>query len=205
MKSEYNLSYYVDEFAYAGTTLVPLGLIFSLQEIEKLIALQDQLPEEYVRLGDAGEPNDLYVKRVKIDLPQEQPKSVNGEVSEQILKILDSPNKKEKISKFISGDLFLRRCQINRMVKNSFIGLHLDTDSNPDYLASIVIQLGRSFSGGEFLTYEGKHVKEVYRPTFGSVLISACDIPHEVKTVLSQERTSLVYFYSNENGINQNV
>ena len=41
-------------------------------------------------------------------------------------------------------EIYLRRIQYNKIEKNCFIGYHLDTDSNPDYLCACVIQLGKS-------------------------------------------------------------
>ena len=36
------------------------------------------------------------------------------------------------------------------MGKEQFVGLHLDKDSNPDYLVAVVIQLGNKFTGGGY-------------------------------------------------------
>ena len=35
------------------------------------------------------------------------------------------------------------KIQYNKIEENCFIGYHLDTDSNPDYLCACVIQLGK--------------------------------------------------------------
>ena len=198
------LSEFAQEFRETGTTMVPLGLLFSQSELEELDALRSQLPEEYVELGDAGEPNDLYVNRIMVDHPGKKPVQVNGDSAKRIFEILNSREKHSLVSIFTQGKAYIRRCQVNKMISGSFIGYHLDTDSNPDYLVSIVIQLGKDFDGGEFVTHKSDNNTLSFKPNFGSVIISDCTIPHEVKTVTKGERVSLVYFYSLNGGINNN-
>ena len=203
-KQQQEIDVYVNEFNKTGTVMMPIGVLFSESELDELNLLQNKLPEEYVELGDAGEPNDLFVRRVMVDYPGILPQKVNSPISDNILKILDNEEKHHHLIKFIKRAGYIRRCQINRMVEGSFIGLHLDIDSNPDYLVSVVIQLGTEFSGGEFITSKQDGTQHYYMPDYGSVIISDCKIPHLVNTVDSNERVSLVYFYSFNDGINQN-
>lgn len=154
------------------------------------------LPEEVITLGDAGEPNDLYVGRFMVDKPGELPTLVNRPHSDSLLAILQAPDHRRFFRDLLGADYFIRRCQVNRMVKGSFIGRHLDTDSNPDYAVSVVVQLGHTFDGGEFAVYPQGGGVNSYKPEYGTVIISKCIHEHEVKRVTENERISLVYFYS---------
>lgn len=187
---------YRAELDNAGTVMVPAEVIFSADEIEQLDALQNLIPGELVTLGDAGEPNDLYVRRMMVDKPGQLPQVVNSPVSDQILAILGTPERHAFFAALLDREKYIRRCQVNRMVENSFIGLHLDVDSNPDYDVAIVIQLGRAFEGGEFAVYPREGTCNVFHPTFGTVTISRCELPHEVMKVTKGERTSMVFFLS---------
>ena len=98
---------------------------------------------------------------------------------------------------FQSSDRFhIRRCQMNRMTANSFIGVHLDAASNPDYDYSMIVQLGRAFEGGDFVVHDESGQQYAYRASYGSVLVTTCKYRHEVSKVTAGERNSLVYFYS---------
>ena len=176
--------------------MIPPGVIFDDEELDTLNRLQERLPEELVTLGDAGEPNDLYVRRMMIDKPGKLPERVNQPISDEILNILSDEKRQAVFEQLLGKAKFIRRCQINRMVRGSFIGLHLDKDSNPDYDVSVVIQLGRAFEGGEFVVYPEGRNENVFRPTYGTVIVSKCEHRHEVRKVTANERTSLVYFYS---------
>ena len=187
---------YRAELDHKGTVMVPAEVIFSAAEIDQLDALQGLISEELVTLGDAGEPNDLYVRRMMVDKPGQMPQVVNSPVADQILAILGTPERHAFFAALLGREKFIRRCQVNRMVENSFIGLHLDTDSNPDYDVAVVIQLGRAFGGGEFAVYPSEGISNVFHPTFGTVTISRCELPHEVMKVTKGERTSMVFFLS---------
>ena len=196
---------YLEEYWDCGTVLVPPDLIFSADEVEQLNDLQSRLPEEKVSNGDAGDTHDIYVRRIMTDKPGEPPTLVNRPFSDQILELLGDEKRQAIFSRILQSPsgLFIRRCQINRMVKDSFIGLHLDEASNPDYEFSVVIQLGRDFKGGEFVVYPPDGDKQIFYPAYGTVLISTCKFRHEVWKVLEHERNSLVYFYSGHGGINR--
>ena len=85
------------------------------------------------------------------------------------------------------------------------MGYHLDVDSNPDYIAACVIQLGTNFKGGKYRVYNKKNKKIFfdYPPTLGSLIVSNCHYPHEVTKVKSGKRGSLVFFVSFNNGLNK--
>ena len=161
-------------------------------EVEKLI---NQLPYEYVSTGDAGEDNSVEVGRLMTDV--DNPTVVNKAISEKALDILNKSEHVNFYKNIVGKDvLYLRRAQVNKMHKNSFVGYHLDVDSNPDYLAAVVIQYGKVFSGGDYVVYQDKEDKIglCYSPQYQSMIISNCNYPHEVTKVLNGTRTSLVFF-----------
>ena len=179
-----------------GTTLFSLQNSFfsdgEFKEIDKMIA---KLPYEYISTGDAGEDNSVEVGRLMTDV--EGPKVVNKMISNKVLNILKKDTHMDFYKKILNKDtIYLRRAQVNKMYKNSFVGFHLDVDSNPDYLAAVVIQFGKNFSGGDYVVYENKsdNVGLNYTPFYQSMIISNCKYPHEVTKINDGIRTSLVFF-----------
>lgn len=153
------------------------------------------LPHERVVIGDAGEDNDVRVGRFLTDV--DRPQRVNEPLASRLLDIVHSPAKAALYRRMLGADaVTLRRAQVNTMSAGSYIGYHLDTDSNPDYGYSIVLQLGTNYTGGEFVAYEGKHAVFDAAPEHRSALITRSNIPHEVKPVADGRRISLVYFIS---------
>lgn len=156
-----------------------------------------RLPYEDVLIGDAGEPNRVAVGRLMTDV--DRPRIVNHDVAEPMLKLLGSQGRMTLFRELIDApELHLRRAQINRMHAGSFIGRHVDQDSNPDYSIAIVLQMGSAFTGGEFIVYPRAGEPVILHPTYRSVTISRCDFAHEVRPVLSGVRTSLVYFVAEQ-------
>lgn len=188
----------------------PLGSHFLTKNEVNLIEkrLKD-FPLENISYGDAGELNRCFVGRLVEDLPNTLPKILNPKLSPSILNFFKTTVAKEFFSDFLdkSYEQTIRRCQFNLLEKDSFIGRHLDTDSNPDYQIACVLQLGRNYSGGEFLVYPDKNSNEneaqKIKAEYGSLTISYCDIEHEVRPVLCGIRTSLVAFISTYDGINK--
>jgi predicted 2-oxoglutarate/Fe(II)-dependent dioxygenase YbiX len=177
---------------------------FSAEEWDEIerVASSPALPWEKVLVGDADEPNDVHVARFMTDI--DRPRVVNDALAERILPILGSDKVKAYCRAALGADqLHLRRAQINRMHEGSFIGLHLDQDSNPDYEISIVLQLGSRYEGGEFVVQRGENDERSYLTAYRSVIISRCDLRHEVRRVLSGQRTTLVFFLSRWAGDNQ--
>lgn len=200
-----DLARYAEELHATGSTLIPNGVIFGQGEIELLQNLQAQMPEEVVTSGDAGDTHDIHVKRIMVDKAGHPPLMVNLPHSEAILDVLSSAKCEAVIaSLFRSGEKFhIRRAQMNRMTKGSFIGIHLDAASNPDYDYSMIIQLGKNFSGGDFLVHASDEQVHAYAARYGSVLVTTCKLRHEVGRVLDGERNSLVYFYARHDGVNR--
>jgi hypothetical protein len=178
-----------------GTVLIKGKENFiSVNDFTKIEKLIYRIPKEYISIGDAGEKNNLNVSRLMTDI--DEPKIVNKKFSKAVLDIL---NKKylNELKKIISKKkIYIRRAQVNFMKKNSFVGFHLDTDSNPDYLYAIILQLGHKYKGGNYVVYKNKKTKKVFKPDYRSVMISDCKIPHEVTKVTDGQRTSFVFFLS---------
>lgn len=170
--------------------------------LETIGLLSGLLPYESVEIGDAGESNKVEVGRLMTDV--EEPLVVNESISRQMLAILCAPQRVRFMEALLDmAPLHIRRAQINSMHKGSFIGVHVDQDSNPDYECSLVLQFGRAFEGGEFVIHLPDGRRNVIVPQFRSVVITRCDLAHEVCTVQGGTRTSLVYFVSRHAGHNR--
>ena len=196
------------EYQEKGTVLFDLkSSFFRNIDFETLKDASEDIPYETVHIGDAGEENKVEVGRFMTDVVK--PEVVNNEYSKKVLNILNDINYKKIFGEIISyeKELYVRRVQVNKMYKNSFIGYHLDVDSNPDYLAAVVIQIGAEFEGGDYVVYTSKEDKNpnVFKPFYESMIISNCLRPHEVTKVVSGERISLVFFLCSHDGNNKRV
>ena len=194
------------EYQEKGTVLFDLkSSFFRNIDFETLKDASENIPYETVHIGDAGEENKVEVGRFMTDV--DKPEVVNNEYSKKVLNILNDINYKKIFGEIISyeKELYVRRVQVNKMYKNSFIGYHLDVDSNPDYLAAVVIQIGAEFEGGDYVVYTSKEDKNpnVFKPFYESMIISNCLRPHEVTKVVSGERISLVFFLCSHDGNNK--
>ncbi len=198
--NNYSKSYEKNGTAYIKIHDSPL----SNEDVDKLNLFCNKVNKEFIEIGDAGETNHLLVGRFMTDI--KEPKKVDNHFSNKVIEILSS----KKVIEFIKNvcstkeDIYIRRVQYNEISENCFVGYHLDKDSNPDYLAAIVLQLGVNFNGGLYRVYNKFNKKKYidYKPDFGSLLISDCDYPHEVTKVESGKRGSLVFFVSKNNGKN---
>ena len=59
------------------------------------------------------------------------------------------------------------------------------------------------YEGGEFVVQRADGDQRTYRTEYRSILISRCDLRHEVRWVVSGERITLVFFYSRRAGENR--
>ena len=200
-------STYIKNYKNKGTIMVPFNSNLnplSEDDFSNLKNYCTNVEKEFIKIGDAGEKNHLLVGRFITDI--KKPVIVKNKYSKKVISIL----KKKKIINFIkkiiktSKNLHLRRVQFNEISKNCFVGYHLDIDSNPDYVAACVIQLGSNFKGGLYRVYQKKTKKYLdYAPSKGSLIISNCLYPHEVTKVKSGKRGSLVFFISYNKGLNK--
>jgi len=179
-----------------GTIMFDLEKSFFLDDdFKNLEELLTRLPYEYISTGDAGEDNSVEVGRLMTDI--KNPKVVNESISNLALKILNKDEHLRFYKKLLNRDeLYLRRVQVNKMHKDAFVGYHLDVDSNPDYLAAVVVQFGKDFKGGDYVVYEDKNddVGLCYAPFYQSMILSNCHYPHEVTRIEKGTRISLVFF-----------
>jgi hypothetical protein len=194
------------QYQERGSVLFDLkGSFFNDKDFETLKDASENISYETVHIGDAGEENKVEVGRFMTDV--DKPEVVNNEYSKKVLNILNDTKYKKIFKEIISyeKELYVRRVQVNKMHKDSFIGYHLDVDSNPDYLAAVVIQIGAEFKGGDYVVYTNKDDKNpnVFKPFYESMIISNCLRPHEVTKIVSGERISLVFFLCSHDGNNR--
>ena len=208
MTNNTNLDLLKKEYQKKGTVLFDLNdSFFESIDFETLEDASKNISYEIVHIGDAGEKNKVEVGRFMTDV--DKPEIVNNDYSERVLNILNKSFYKKIFGEIISykNQLYIRRVQINKMFKDSFIGYHLDVDSNPDYLAAVVIQIGAKFEGGDYVVYTSKEDKKpnVFKPFYQSMIISNCLRPHEVTKIISGERISLVFFLCSHDTDNKRV
>ena len=202
-----NLENYKNKYVKFGTVMVPFensNCPLTSEDIDELSNCCEKVEKEFVSIGDAGEKNFVHVGRFMTDI--KKPEVVKNNFSEKVINILSKVTIKKFIKSVIGCDeeLFYRRIQFNQIDKDCFVGYHLDKDSNPDYLAACVIQLGKDYDGGLYRVYQRSEKKYIdYKPPFASLIISNCDFPHEVTKVEKGNRKSLVFFVSKENGLNK--
>ncbi len=190
---------YKREYQNKGTVMIPFEEDISPiteKEFNDLFEYCEKVEKEFIEVGDAGESNNLMVGRFMTD--KEKPEIVDNPYSYKLLKILKNKNIANLVKKIlnIKNEFHLRRVQYNQINKGNFVGYHLDTDSNPDYIAACVIQLGDNFEGGIYRVYQKDKSYRDFHPSKGSLIISNCNYPHEVTKVTMGERKSLVFFIS---------
>lgn len=193
-----------DKLVNYGTILLKLGEHpLTEAELDRLDQLSDvsNVPYEHVDIGDAGEENFVDVARFMTDV--EEPLRVNEEAADEVLAILGSSKMMQFYDEVVGSNLVIRRCQVNLLHKGGFVGFHLDTDSNPDYASPIVIQFSSDYSGGDYVVHHPIHSAQEFSMPRYSMIISSCNLPHEVTEVTSGRRKSLVYFLSNHAGKNR--
>lgn len=195
-----------NEYQKKGTSMIPFNekiSPFTDEDFQNLFEYCEKVEKEFIEVGDAGEDNNLMVGRFMTD--KAKPEVVENPYSQKLLKILRKNNLIDLVKKIlnISNEIHLRRVQFNQINKGNFVGYHLDTDSNPDYLAACVLQLGDNFEGGIYRVFQEDKSYNDFNPTKGSLIISNCNYPHEVTKVTSGERKSLVFFISNHFGDNK--
>tara|TARA_B100001123_G_C15311680_1_gene1024596 strand:+ start:1048 stop:1674 length:627 start_codon:yes stop_codon:yes gene_type:complete len=201
-----DINQFVSSYKTRGTMLIsPKNKLspLSKSDLKELDTCCEEVEKEFIQIGDAGEQNNLLVGRFMTDI--EKPEVVNNAYSERVLKILNG----EKVIKFIreildlKSDCFVRRAQFNQLSTNNYVGYHLDIDSNPDYIAAAVIQLGSKYEGGKYRVYQKDKSYFDYISSYGDLIISNCNYPHEVTKVTTGERKSLVFFVSKHSGPNK--
>ncbi|MBH5372214.1 2OG-Fe(II) oxygenase [Bradyrhizobium glycinis] len=205
--SEEALTKYRIELLVKGTVVIGPQILFTQADLARIDQLQADIHEEEVREGDAGDSHNVFVKRVRVDPPGRAPRNVSGAAPGQIMQLLERGDRSFALKKILgaTSDHVIRRCQMHRMPPGSFVGIHLDAASDPDFEYSVIVQLASDFEGGEFVVYPTRYEQQVFRPPLGAVLVTTCKLRHEVKPVLTGERRSLVYFCSKRSGPNRRI
>ena len=165
----------------------------------------EKFPLENITIGDAGEINNCQVGRLMEDQPNQTPNILNRSLSTPILDLYLSDHGQKFFKQFFTDhacNIGIRRSQFNLLGEGSYVGRHLDIDSNPEYHIAAVLQLGSQFCGGEFAVYPNKESvfsdAQLIKPEYGSLTISFCKYEHEVLEVKSGTRTSFVCFITSD-------
>ena len=170
---------------------------FSKKELLFLANACKKVPKNLIGIGDVGEVNNLDVGRFMEDKKGELPIYRNDPVGRQVVEILNNSSCREFLTTLMGGKYYIRRCQVNVLRDGNFIGKHIDTHSNLDYRYSIVIQFGEHYEGGEFFI-EAAGVEQEVKTNYADLLVNRCEIPHGVRRVTGGNRTSLVFFLSEQ-------
>ena len=196
-----NINYFHGQYKKYGTALIePKSYVNPLdcKDFQELKICCDKVEKEFIKIGDAGEENFLSVGRFMTDI--KKPTIVKNSYSKKVIQILGKKKYVNLFKKIIGVDenekIYLRRIQFNQINKGCFVGYHLDIDSNPDYIAAVVIQFGENYLGGKYRVYNSKVKFRDYTPKKKSIIVSDCNYPHEVTKVTKGERQSLVFFIS---------
>jgi hypothetical protein len=161
----------------------------------------DALPYEQVEYGDTGDRHCVEVGRFLTD--SDEPRAVHS-TADEVLTNIDGPAMRRLYEGLLGRTaLTIRRCQVNLLRAGGFVGIHVDQDANPDYLAAVVLQLGKDYQGGEYVVHHQRCGRLCYRIPYHSMLISQCDLSHEVTPVTSGIRKTLVYFIAAHAGKNR--
>ncbi|WP_150467174.1 2OG-Fe(II) oxygenase [Francisella sp. SYW-9] len=175
-------------------------MVFTDKEMDQVELLLQKIPLETIDKGDTDEKAKAKVGRLIEDKIDQNPKIVNKDTSTKVLDILYKKiNFFEEILE--GGKKYIIRAQVNVLEKGGFVSKHIDTDSNEDYEASVIIQLGKGFKGGEFVTHYKNQVKKI-KPEYRSITVTSGRLIHEVKEVTDGERISFVFFLSSANSLN---
>ena len=204
--SEEIVSSYKKKYEENGTVMIPFTDVVNPindEDFKNLLNYCEKVDKEFIEIGDAGESNNLMVGRFMTD--KEKPLIVNNKLSLKLLEILNKNAVINLLKEILNlkNKIYYRRVQFNQINENNFVGFHLDTDSNPDYIAACVIQLGDDFDGGIYRVYKKDKSYNDFCPTKGSLIISNCKNPHEVTKVTKGQRKSLVFFISEHFGKNK--
>ena len=104
-----NYDKYSKNFLEKGTVLIPFESgPFSKKDIDKLSLLCEKVEKEFIKVGDAGEPNHLLVGRFMTDV--KKPEVVDNPYSNDLIKIIYNDELTSYVSNIIkvNGKFFLR-------------------------------------------------------------------------------------------------
>lgn len=182
-------------YATAGALIVPeADLSWTDDDWRELQRLCDEAEHAHVVMGDVDDPHDVWVARMVSDLAEVYEHRASAR---EILRRLQLPKMRELFASIIGpSEICIRRVQSHRVKPEGFIGLHADTDTNPDYLVAGVVHFGSTYTGGEYLVHHPTLGDQYYRPEGRAIMFARPDIPHQVCVVHSGQRSTMSFFLS---------
>ena len=118
----------------------------------------------------------------------------NSEYTQILLQLIAHSNLMKHISKLAQQDLRILRMQLNIMCDGGFVERHIDYDSDPAYISSVLIQAGSEYLGGNFIIYDEEgHSKSIIR-TNRSIMVMSSRSPHEVERIQKGLRYTICLF-----------
>jgi 2OG-Fe(II) oxygenase superfamily len=171
---------------------------YSSAEWEELkhLMLNYRLRFKLAKSGDTGEAADVSVLGIVHD--GNPPTDDDPALANALLRLIGSPVQMAFYERILGEkDLVIRRAQAHILGPAGFIGRHRDNESNPDYLAAVVLQLRPAERGGAFALYHPDGCTDVVDRF--AMLITDADLPHEVLQVQSGQRASLAFWLAKRN------
>jgi Rps23 Pro-64 3,4-dihydroxylase Tpa1-like proline 4-hydroxylase len=174
-----------------GTVIVKKDEIpFTPSDWKTLATILDNLEYEDIYEGDTDESTSVKVFRVK---KEKDPIIYHP----QLMALLNSPTMKKYISNILNiDDYLIERCQCHVYHEGDFVSKHQDSVSCKEYRFAFMILLDGQYDGGEFCVYKPNEntPPHTYRPPEYSMIITKCNLPHEVKKITRGERKVIVGF-----------
>ena len=163
---------------------------WSEESLERLASIVDprDIPYERHEYGDTGESNPVSFFRIlhpKIsgsNLPECSEMIINEKTSDYFQELTGIKN------------FIIDRVQTHRYDVGDYISVHVDSESCPEYVYSFMLLLSDTYEGGEFIMYPNCSTSVTIKPRKFSLIVAHSGIPHEVKTVSSGVRHSMVFF-----------
>jgi hypothetical protein len=202
-------SYLISQLNRNNYVILPITRLYSSAQIKFLKSNFDLFGSESVLEGDRQESTQVEVRRFRIDKPNEKPKipysfSLKWIFSRGILDVLKTGKyengllqAKEFYDSLLPG-WFIRRAQSHEYKPGYFVSLHTDSESNPNYRFAVNLNLSeKPFKGGLFQLMDPSSKQLINIPVKpGEMVITPCNVPHEVTHVEKGNRRSLAFFLS---------
>lgn len=173
-----------------GTVFLPQeDLPLKAKDWERLNEILDNSLYEKIEQGDTYEDTSVSVYRIK--------KAGNQEVlNKEIMEIVNLPTLQAKLSSIMGVKHYsIDRCQSNMYYEGDFVSKHKDSESCKDHLYAFMLFPSTEFEGGEFCVYNPQRLQPyAYKPEPNSLILTRCDLTHEVKPVTKGVRRAIVSF-----------
>ncbi|MBX9804206.1 MAG: 2OG-Fe(II) oxygenase [Alphaproteobacteria bacterium] len=173
-----------------GTVVVSQeDLPISSGDWETLSSLLDNQTYERVVQGDTDERTSVSVYRIK--------KAGDSHIrNQQIVDIINTPKIKSKLAGIMGvEDYKIDRCQCNLYYEGDFVGKHVDKESCSNHTYAFMVFPCDEFEGGEFCVYNPENSQPyVYKPEPQTLILTRCDLLHEVREITKGKRRAIVSF-----------